>query len=88
MFPAWRLTRKTASDKMLCDKAFDMAKIPKYDGYQRELASIVYTFFDKKTSATCANKFAGSRIKNEKLSDQKLAQELRKLIIKISTHLL
>ena len=74
---------------MLCDKAFDMAKIPKYGGYQRELASIVYTFFDKKNFFdTCANKFAGSRIKNEKLSDQKLAQELRKLIIKISTHLL
>ena len=40
------LTRKTASDKMLSDKAFDIAKNPKYDGYQGSLASMVYTFFD------------------------------------------
>ena len=29
------LTRKTATDKLLCDKAFNIAKNPKYDGYQR-----------------------------------------------------
>ena len=29
------LTRRTASDKMLSDKAFNFAKNPKYDGYQR-----------------------------------------------------
>ena len=29
------LTRRTASDKMLSDKAFNIAKNPKYDGYQR-----------------------------------------------------
>ena len=34
------LTRRTASDKMLRDKAFNIAKNPKYDGYQRDLASI------------------------------------------------
>ena len=45
------LTRRTASDKMLCDKAFDISKSPKYDGYQRGLASMVYTFFDKKSSS-------------------------------------
>ena len=33
---------------MLCDKAFDIAKIPKYDGYQRGLASMVYIFLIKK----------------------------------------
>ena len=38
--------------------------------------------FNKKTSTTCANKFAGSRIKNENISDQKLAQELLKPIVK------
>ena len=42
------LTRRTASDKILRDKAFNIAKNPKYDGYQRCLASIVYKFFDKR----------------------------------------
>ena len=41
------LARKTASDKVLRDKAFNIAKNPKYDGYQRGLASMVYKFFDK-----------------------------------------
>ena len=34
-------------DKILRDKAFNIAKNPKYDGYQRRLASVVYNFFDK-----------------------------------------
>ena len=34
----------------MCDKAFSIPKNPKYDGYQRGLASMVYTFFDKNTS--------------------------------------
>ena len=42
------LARRTASDKVLRDKAFNIAKNPKYDGYQRGLASVVYNFFDKK----------------------------------------
>ena len=42
------LARRTASDKVLRDKAFNIAKNPKYDGYQRGLASMVYKFFDKK----------------------------------------
>ena len=40
------LNRRTFADKVLCDKAF-IAKDPKYDGYQRGLASMVYKFFDK-----------------------------------------
>ena len=36
------LPRITASDKVLRDRAFNIAKNPKYDGYQRGLASIVY----------------------------------------------
>ena len=43
------LKRRTASDKILRDKAFNIAKNPKYDGYQRGLASMVYKFFDKKS---------------------------------------
>ena len=42
------LARRTASDNVLRDKAFNIAKNPKYNGYQRGLASMVYTFFDKK----------------------------------------
>ena len=42
------LTRGTASDKIMRDKAFNVAKNPKYDGYQRGLTSIVYILFDKK----------------------------------------
>ena len=33
------LTRRTIADKVLCDKAFNIAKNPKYDGYQCGLAS-------------------------------------------------
>ena len=40
------LTRRTAADEVLCDKAFNIAKNPKYDEYQRGLASVVYKFFD------------------------------------------
>ena len=43
------LSRRTASDKILHDKAFDIAKNRKYDEYQRGLASVVYKFFNKKS---------------------------------------
>ena len=51
-----------------------MAKTPKYDGYQRGLASMVYKFFDKKS--------AGSGVNMKAMSDEQLAEELRKPIIK------
>ena len=40
------LNRRTFADKVLCDKAFNIAKDPKYDGYQPGLASVVYLLFD------------------------------------------
>ena len=43
------LVKRTQSDKVLKDKAFKIANNPNYDGYQRELASMVYKFFDKKS---------------------------------------
>ena len=46
------LARRTASDKILHNKAFNVAKNPKYDGYQRGLASVFYKFFDRKTSGS------------------------------------
>ena len=42
------LNRRTFADKVLRDKAFNIAKNPKYDGYKRGLASMVYKLFDKK----------------------------------------
>ena len=39
------LARRTVSDKVLRDKAFNIAENAKYDGYQRGVASMVYIFF-------------------------------------------
>ena len=66
------LNRRTFADKILHDKAFNIAKDPKYDGYQRGLASMIYKFLDKKTSV--------SDIKNENISNKELAEELHKPI--------
>ena len=58
MFSTWYgkskdLVKRTQSDKVLRDKAFKIASDPKYDGYQRGLASMVYKFFDKKWWKWC-----------------------------------
>ena len=68
------LTRRISSDKILRDIAFNIAKNPKYDGYQRGHASVVYKFFDKKAS--------GGTVKNENISNKELAEELHKPIIR------
>ena len=44
------LAKRAQSDKVLRDKAFKIVEDPKYDGYQRGLASMVYKFFSKKSS--------------------------------------
>ena len=41
------LAKRTQSDKVVRDKAFEIASNPKYNGYQRGSASIVYKFFYK-----------------------------------------
>ena len=43
------LAKRTISDEILKDRAYEIARICNYDGYQRALASMVYKFFDKKT---------------------------------------
>ena len=43
------LARRATSDKVLRDETFSITKNPKYDGCQRGLASVVYTFFENKT---------------------------------------
>ena len=49
------LARRTASDKVLRDKAFNIAKSLEYDRYHRELASMVYKHFDKKSADSSVN---------------------------------
>ena len=66
------LMKRTQSDKILKDKAFKIANNPKYDGYQRGLASMVYNFFEKKSK--------GSGIINE--PNYHLANEPHKPIIR------
>ena len=58
----------------MCDKAFNIAKNLKHDGYQRGLALVVFKFFDKKTS--------GGAIENEVMSNKELAEELYKPVIR------
>ena len=67
------LARRKASEKVLRDKAFNIAKNPKYDGYQRGLAFMVYKCFDKKS------KGGGVNIPLE--FNEQLAEELHKPII-------
>ena len=66
------LVKRTQSNKVLKDKAFKIASNPKYDGYQRGLASMIYKYFDKKSS--------GSGIANE--LNYQLANEVHKTIIR------
>ena len=68
------LKRRTFSDKVLRDKAFNIAKNPKYDGYQRGLASMVYKFFDKKSK--------GSGVNMPLEFNKQFAEELYKPIIR------
>ena len=66
------LAKRTQSDKVSRDKAFKISNDPKYDGYQRGLASMVGKSFDKKSGA--------SGIANE--PNYQLVDELRKPIIR------
>ena len=82
------LINRTKSDKVLRDKAYNIASNPEYDGYQRVLASMVYKFFDKKSTAEPSSlERMGSGINTTKSSSLKrnssiLADELHKPVIK------
>ena len=77
------LAKRTASDKVLRDKLFNFAKNPKYDRYQRSLASTVYKFFDKKSVGSSVTTLANkSTFNNEIKQNVQLANQLHKLIIK------
>ena len=66
------LIKRTKSDNVFKDEAFKIASDPKYDGYQRGLASMVHKFFDKRSKR--------SSISNE--PNYQLANELHKPIIR------
>ena len=79
------LTKRTASDKIFHDKAFDIAKNKKHDGYQRGLGLMIYTSFNKKllqeqlTMKLCLVKY------QQKNYTSQLLEKLRK---KKYTHIL
>ena len=75
------LINRTKSDKVLRDKAYNIASNPKYDGYQRGLASMVYKFFDKKPmgSGIARDTTKSSSLERSSLI---LAEELHKPVIK------
>ena len=67
------LVKRTQSNKVLKDKAFKIVSDPKYDGYQRGLASMVYKFFDKMSKES-------DIVTNE--PNYQLANELHKPVIR------
>ena len=71
------LINRTEADKVLRNKAYDIASNPKYGGYQRGLASKVYKFFDKKSMGSGFKK-----LKNTARNSSILADELHKPIIR------
>ena len=75
------LINRTKADKILKDKAYNIASNPEYDGYQRGLASMVYKFFDKKSMGSGkAEPSSLERIAKD--SSLILADELHKPVIK------
>ena len=59
------LAKRSQSDKVLRDKPFKIASDPKYDGYQRGLALMVYKFFDKKSSGSGVGAETNYQLPNE-----------------------
>ena len=77
------LARNTNSDKILRNKEFNIAKNQGCDRYQRGLASIVHTFFDKKTSSGATKSMPNQKLTNElNLQTCKLATENKPMIRK------
>ena len=59
------LAKRTQSNTFLTDKPFKIASDPKYDGYQRGLALMVYKFFDKKSNGNGVNNEPNYQLKDE-----------------------
>ena len=71
------LERRTQSNKVSKDRAFTIANNPKYDGYQRGLAAMVYKLFGKKSKVTGIKLMSNQQLANE-LHKKKLTNELHK----------
>ena len=77
------LKRRTASDKILRDKAFNIAKNPKCGGCGRGLASVVYKLFDKKSASLPNKSVSGSYVANNGIKKKlQLAEKLHKPTIR------
>ena len=84
------MPRRTAADEILRGKAVNIAKNPKYDGYQRGSSSMVKYFFDKKSSGGTTTRARSetlapsdkSAIENKVISNEELAEELHTPIIR------
>lgn len=61
------LLRRTTSDKLLRDKAFNMAKNHRYDRYQRGLTAMVYKHFDKNSAFSSGAVKSGIMPKREEV---------------------
>ena len=85
---------RVISDQKLRHSAYDIDRNPKYDGYQRGLASMVYKFFDSKVAPLDKKTMSGkgnakhtakpSSLERTKEVNKILAEELHKLVIKKS----
>ena len=42
------LARRTIPDKILSDRAYEIARKRKYDGHQRAVTTMIYKFFNEK----------------------------------------
>ena len=77
------LKKRTIAEKVLRHEAFKIASNPKYDGYQRRLTSMVYTFFDKKSQGSGRHLSSASLIANNNIKQNiQSADELHKPIIR------
>ena len=69
--------KRTQSDVVLKNKALKIASNPKYNGYERGLASMIYKFFDEKSKGVCLKENQGNL-----LAISQLVDDLHKLIIR------
>ena len=74
------ITKRTQSRKALKDKVSKIATDPKYDGYQRGLASMVYKFSDKKSSGSGVDTSLTNKSAME--PNYQFAKELQRQIIR------
>ena len=73
------LPKRTASGKVLRDKAFEIASNQKYGKYQRRLASVIFKSFDKKAADISTHTWFGIGIsENQELCDELCEQTTKK----------